>query len=84
MFVLPRLFGFGLGYSTIVLNFLWHWLVVFVVLVNVMIPRLPVTSFLKYTLEVLAFKCVKGLAPSYLCYRFKTRACVHDRNNPSA
>ena len=31
----------------------------------------------------LAFKCVKGLAPSYLCYRFKTRACVHDRNNPS-
>ena len=28
---------------------------------------LPVTSFLKYTLGVLAFKCVKGLAPSYLC-----------------
>ena len=41
---------------------------------------LPVTSFLKYTLGVLAFKCVKGLAPSYLCHRFKTRACVHDRN----
>ena len=35
---------------------------------------LPVTSFLKYTLGVLAFKCVKGLAPSYLCRRFKTRA----------
>ena len=34
---------------------------------------LPVTSFLKYTLGVLAFKCVKGLAPSYLCHRFKTR-----------
>ena len=41
---------------------------------------LPVTSFLKYTLGVLAFKCVKGLAPSYLCHRFKTRDCVHDRN----
>ena len=41
---------------------------------------LPVTSFLKYTLGVLAFKCVKGLAPSYLCHRFKTRVCVHDRN----
>ena len=33
---------------------------------------LPVTSFLKYTLGV--------LAPSYLCHRFKTRDCVHDRN----
>ena len=33
---------------------------------------LPVTNFLKYTLGVLAFKCVKGLAPSYLCHRFKT------------
>ena len=41
---------------------------------------LPVTSFLKYTLRVLAFKCVKGLAPSYLCRRFKTRASVHNRN----
>ena len=41
---------------------------------------LPVTSFLKYTLGVLAFKCVKGLAPSYLCRRFKTRASVHNRN----
>ena len=35
---------------------------------------LPVTSFLKYTLGVLAFKCVKVLAPSYLCRRFKTPA----------
>ena len=41
---------------------------------------LLVTSFLKYTLGVLAFKCVKGLAPSYLCRRFKTRAFVHNRN----
>ena len=31
-------------------------------------------------LGVLTFKCVKGLAPSYLCHRFKTRDCVHDRN----
>ena len=23
---------------------------------------------------------LKGLAPSYLCNRFKTRACIHDRN----
>ena len=38
------------------------------------------TSFLKYILGVLAFKCVKGLAPSYLCNSFKTRACVHDRS----
>ena len=38
------------------------------------------TSFLKYTLGVLAFKCVKGLAPSCLCHRFKTRVCVYDRN----
>jgi len=41
---------------------------------------LPVISFLKYTLGVLAFKCVKGLAPGYLCHRFKTRTCVHDCN----
>ena len=41
---------------------------------------LPVISFLKYTLGVLAFKCVKGLAPSYLCRRFKTRTSVHNRN----
>jgi len=29
---------------------------------------------------VLAFKCVKGLAPSYLCHRFKTCTCIHDCN----
>ena len=38
------------------------------------------TSFLKYILRVLAFKFVKGLAPSYLCNSFKTRADVHDCN----
>lgn len=41
---------------------------------------LPVHSYLKYTLGVLAFKCVKGLAPKYLCDKFKTRASVHGRN----
>ena len=29
---------------------------------------------------VLAFKCVKGLAPSCLSDRFVTRSTVHDRN----
>jgi len=38
------------------------------------------TQKAKYILGALEFKCVKGLAPSYLCHRFKTRACVHDRN----
>ena len=41
---------------------------------------LPVSSYLKYTFGVLAFKCVKGLAPSYLCDRLKTRATLHDGN----
>ena len=41
---------------------------------------LPVSSYLKYTLGVLAFKSVKGLAPCYLCDKFKTRAFFHDRN----
>ena len=38
------------------------------------------TSFLKYITGVLAFKCVKGLAPSYLCNRFKKHARVHNHN----
>ena len=38
------------------------------------------TSFLNYMIGVLALKRVKGLAPSYICNRFMTRACVHDRN----
>ena len=33
-----------------------------------------------YTVGVLAFKCMKGLAPSYLSDRFVTRSTVHDRN----
>ena len=35
---------------------------------------------LKYTVGILTLKCVKGLAPRYLCSRFVTRATVHDRN----
>ena len=41
---------------------------------------LPVSSTLKYTVGILTFKCVNGLAPRYLCPRFVTRATVHDRN----
>ena len=41
---------------------------------------LPLSSYLKYTLGVLAFKSVKGLASSYLCDKFKTRAFFHDHN----
>jgi len=44
---------------------------------------LPVSSMLKYTVGILMFKCVKGLALRYLCSRFVTRATVHDRNTRS-
>ena len=33
-----------------------------------------------YTVGVLAFKYMKGLAPRYLSDRFVTRSTVHDRN----
>ena len=41
---------------------------------------LPVSYYLMYTVGVLAFKCVKGLAPSYLSDRLVTRSTVHGRN----
>ena len=41
---------------------------------------LPVSSMLAYTVGTLTFKCVKGLAPRYLCSRFVTRATVHIQN----
>ena len=41
---------------------------------------LPVRLMLPYKDGVLAFKCVKGLAPSYLSDRFITRSEVHSRN----
>ena len=33
-----------------------------------------------YALGVLAFKCMKGLVPSYLSDRVVTISTVHDRN----
>ena len=41
---------------------------------------LPVKSILLYKEGVLAFKCVKGLAPSYLTARFNKRSTVHDKD----
>ena len=40
---------------------------------------LPVKSILLFKEGVLAFKCVKGLAPSYLTARFNKRSTVHDK-----
>ena len=33
-----------------------------------------------YTVGIVTFKCVKGLAPSYLSDCFVTGSIVHDRN----
>ncbi len=41
---------------------------------------LPVKSILLYRDGVLAFKCVKGLAPSYLTVGFQKRSTVHDKD----
>ena len=41
---------------------------------------LTVSSMLKYTVAILRFKCVDGLAPRYLCSRFVTKTTVHDQN----
>ena len=41
---------------------------------------LPVKSILLVKEGVLAFKCVKGLAPSYLTARFNKRSTVHDKD----
>ena len=41
---------------------------------------LPVSSYLTYMVGFLAFKCVKGLAPSYLSDHFVTCSAVHDYN----
>ena len=35
--------------------------------------------YLTYTVGVLEFKCVKGLAPNYLSDHFVTRSTAHDR-----
>ena len=39
---------------------------------------LPVSYYLMYTVAILKFKCVKGLAPSYFSDRFVTKSTVHD------
>ena len=41
---------------------------------------LPVSSMLSLSDAILAFKCVKGLAPSYLADKFATRSIVHSVN----
>ena len=41
---------------------------------------LPVKYMLKLREAIFAFKCLKGLAPSYLCEKFRVRSDVHDVN----
>ena len=48
--------------------------------VLVQLKWLPVCDMLRLRDAVLTFKCIKGLAPPYLCDRFITRMRVHDRN----
>ena len=40
---------------------------------------LPVSYTLRYKDAVMAFKCLKGLAPPYLARRFTSRSQTHDR-----
>jgi len=40
----------------------------------------PHTQYLMYAVGNLSFKCVEGLAPSYLSDRLAERYFVHDRN----
>ena len=40
---------------------------------------LPVHLTVQYRDTVMAFKCMKGLAPSYLCEKFRKRSEVHSR-----
>ena len=42
--------------------------------------RLPVAKQLEATDTLMAFKCIKGLAPPSLCNKFTTRSQVHTRN----
>ena len=41
---------------------------------------LPVAKQLEVRDLLLAFKCIKGLAPPSLCNKFSTRSQVHTRN----
>lgn len=41
---------------------------------------LPVKEHLLYTDSIMSFKCMNGLAPSYLCDLFCKRKVIHDFN----
>ena len=41
---------------------------------------LPVSYMLRYRDGVMTFKCLNGLAPSYLSNKFNTRSEIHDCN----
>ena len=41
---------------------------------------LPLSYMLKFRDVVMAFKCMSGLAPSYLCDKFITRSKIHNAN----
>ncbi len=41
---------------------------------------LPVECMLKFRDAVMTFKCVKGLAPPYLCGKFEMRSKTHSVN----
>jgi hypothetical protein len=47
---------------------------------HVTLGWLPVKYMLKLREAIFAFKCLKGLAPTYLCEKFHVRSDVHDAN----
>ena len=44
------------------------------------IKRLPVNEHLHYRDTVMTFRCIKGLAPTYLCESFRKRKSIHYHN----
>ena len=48
--------------------------------ITTVLKELPVSSMLSLRDAILAFKCVKGLAPTYLADKFATRSYVHSVN----
>ncbi len=45
---------------------------------------LPVNYMLRFRDTVMAYKCVNGMAPSYLCRMFQTRSQLHNLNTRSS
>ena len=41
---------------------------------------LPVSYMLRFRDTVMAFKCIRGMAPPYLCRMFETRSQIHNLN----